>query len=343
MSEKEDTKKRSLRVKSREELKQTLREENQCLISFVMCIYRGELMLEATFAKLITLAQDFGPGTNIEIIAVDDGSDDGSYQKILENQKKYPHKIRAVKLSRNFGSIAAIHAGLKLARGDCIVLVAQDLQDSPPELIKKMFESWRQGSKINFGVRVSRSEPWAKKTLAAAYHNIFRNFVIPDYPKGGFGSCLVDQQVVDEINRNPDTHVDLATRLFTLGYSRQMHGYHRSENPIGAKSNWTLAKSIKLATDNFLSFSYLPVRLMTVLGILVAAASFSFVAYVFIGKFTGLYVIDQPPGWATIVVLLSFFQGIIMIMLGVIGEYLWRIFDVARGRPHYLIDEIRED
>ena len=311
------------------------------LLSIVMPIYRGATMLDDTFARLVEFEKQLPDGAKIEIVAVDDGSDDDSFSKILENQKRFPSKIRAVKLSHNFGSASASQAGLELARGDCVACVPQDLQE-PPELFLRMFAAWREGVKINIGVRASRDEPPLKKGLAAAYHFLFRRLVASNYPSGGLCAYLVDRQVAEEIRRHPENQ-DLALRLFMMGYSSRLHPYHRGPPPPGRKSGWTFAKSVKLAIDNFISFSYLPARLMSAAGILVALASFVFASYVFVGKATGWYPINQPPGWATIVVLLTFFSGMVMTMLGIIGEYLWRILDAARNRPMYLIDEVREE
>ena len=317
-------------------------ETADILASIVMPVYRGARLLDETFARLIEMEKQLPADARVEIVAVDDGSDDDSFSKIIENQKRFPGKIRAVKLARNFGSMAASQAGFSIARGDCVAVAQQDLQDSPPELLLRMFAAWREGVKINIGVRESRDEPMVKKSLAAAYHFLFGRLVMPDYPRGGLGSYLIDRQIADELRRRPESH-DLATHVFAMGYSRRLHSYHRSPPPPGVKTGWTVAKNIKLVIDNFIAFSFLPARLMSVCGVVIALASFVFATYVFVGKTTDWYPINQPPGWATIVVLLTFLSGMVMTMLGLIGEYLWRILDAARNRPIFLVDEIREE
>ena len=309
------------------------------LLSIVMPIYQGAELLDDTFERLINMEKDLPDNVHIEIIAVDDGSQDDSYAKILHNQKKYPGKIRAARLSRNYGANAASQAGLDMARGDCLASVPQDLQE-PPELYIRMFSSWQAGVKINMGTRKSRAESIVKQIPSRVYHLLFKLLVITDYPREGLCGYLIDRQIVDELRRLPRRGLDPATALFTMGYSRQLHFYHRQ--PPKIKSNWTFAKNIKLVIDNFIGFSYLPVRLMSLAGIIVSLSSFCFAGYVFVGKLTGWYLINQPPGWATIVVLLTFLSGMVMLMLGVIGEYLWRILDHVRGEPLYRVEEMRD-
>ena len=311
------------------------------LLSMVMTVYRGANLLNDTFAEIIAWEKTLPLGTQIEIIAVDDGSDDDSYAVILANQKRYPGKIRTLRLSRNYGAVAASHAGLQVARGDCVANIPQDLQE-PLEMFSRMFSAWQNDIKINIGIRLSRSESFLKKTLANLYHGLFRILVMPDYPNSGTCCWLVDRQIAEELRQQPEKTLEITMLLFTMGYSRKLHSYHRQAPKI--KSNWTLRKNIKLAVDNFIGFSYLPVRIMSLVGGVTALGSFCFAAYVFIGKlFPSLYTISQPAGWATIVVLLTFTTGMLMLMLGVIGEYLWRILDCVRGNPPYRIDTIHDD
>lgn len=308
------------------------------LLSVVVPVYRGADILDGTIAALIAFEKMLPAGDRMEIIAVDDGSDDGSYDKILENQKRHPDKIVAVRLARNYGSTAAELAGVRCARGDCVASIPQDLQE-PLELYKRMYEAWlHEGVKINLGMRLSRKEKMLKRLPAAAYHLFFRLLVAPDYPRGGLCGWLIDRQVATEYLRVAEGATDPSAQLFLIGYSRRLHRYHR-EAPK-KKTNWTFRKNIKLTIDNFISLSYLPIRLMSAFGLFISLCSFIFAGYVFVGRLTDWYPIEQPPGWATIIVLLTFLLGLVMVMLGIIGEYLWRILEAARRRPSYLLDEI---
>lgn len=308
------------------------------LVSLIVPVYRGASMLDDTFSRLIAMEKELPGGAKIEIVAVDDGSDDDSFAKIVENQKRFPDKIRAVRLVKNYGSMPAVRAGIEHAHGDCVAQLPQDLQD-PPESIPEMFAAWQNGDKINLTYRTARAEPPLKKMLAAAYHFLFRALTGINYPPGGLGVFLIDRQIADEIKNAHQNRKDILLRIFAMGGVR-LHAAPRL--PPKTKTNWTFAKNIKLVIDNFVGFSYLPVRLMSLAGILTALGSFVFAAYVLVGKLTGWYPISQPPGWATIVVLLTFLSGMIMLMLGVIGEYLWRILDAVRGEPLYRVAEVRE-
>ena len=310
--------------------------ERDIILSVVVSVYQGRKMLDDTIAKLVAMGEELTCPDGFEIILVDDGSSDDSFSCIKENTKKYKNRIRGMRLSRNFGAYAALHAGVVHSKGKCVAAVSQDLQE-PTELYASMFKSWREGIKINLGTRLSRDESWLKRTLALTYHRLFAKLVMPGYPKSGLGGFLVDRQVADEIMRYPNVRVDTPTRLMNMGYKCLLHPYKR-EKPK-AKSGWTFGKNITLVIDNFISFSFMPIRFISLSGILIAFVSIIFAAYVLLGKTTGWYTIEQPPGWATIVVLISFLCGTIMIMLGIIGEYLWRIMDRVRNEPLYLIDE----
>ena len=298
-------------------------------------------MLERTIPEIFSSLATLLPETDVEIVAVDDGSTDNSYPCLLALRERFAGKMRVIHLTRNFGAITALQAGIDYARGDCITSISQDLQDTPA-MVAAMFRSWQAGSKANFIVRTSkRDESFAKKMLANLYHLLFRRYAIPNYPVHGLGVCLMDRQIADELRTHRQRNIDIATYIFSLGYPCSLHPFPR---PAPQKrSNWTLAKKAKLAIDNFVNFSYFPIRLMSALGLTVATGGFVFAFYVFLGKLTGWYVISQPPGWATIIILLTVLSGLVMLMLGVIGEYLWRIADAVKNRPLYVVGEIHED
>ena len=307
------------------------------LLSLIITVFRGRAFLEETFSRVSATAKDIP--MQLEVIAVDDGSDDDSFAEIMRLQPQQSFPVRAVRLSKNYGPMASVQAGIARARGDCVAVLPQDLQD-PPESIVDMLAAWREGEKVNMTYRISRDEPPLKKALAAIYHFMFRTMTGINYPAGGLGVFLVDREIADEIVAHPPRHTDILLHIFSMGYDPRLHPAPRLSPK--AKTNWTFSKSIKLAIDNFIGFSYLPVRLMSLAGVMVSLASFCFAGYVFVGKLTGWYPINQPPGWATIVVLLTFLSGMMMLMLGVIGEYLWRILDNVRGAPIYRVEETHD-
>lgn len=303
-----------------------------------MPVYQGEVLLDQTLTELLAMQQQLPEGWQLEIIAVDDGSTDGSYARLAAFQQQQPQVLRIFRLARNCGSMVALRAGLSKTRGEAVVFAAQDLQESP-EVLLMLFNSWLEhGDRLHIAHRGSRQEALKKMVVAEIYHWLFRKFIMRHYPARGIATFLIDRKVADELIAHMQPHADLGTQAVSLGYSYRAYPVHRSPSRLG-KSLWTLPKNIKLAIDNFIAFSYLPVRMMSAIGMVMALVSFVFSTYVFVGKFTGWYPINQPDGWATIVVLLTFLFGLVMVMLGMIGEYLWRILDYVRNQPMYLIDE----
>ena len=311
------------------------------LLSVVVTCYQGAPLLDHTIPTIFDELAQLLPDVDVEMIAVDDGSTDDTFARLVAWREKFSDKMKVIHLARNFGAITALQAGIDHARGDCVTNISQDLQDTPA-MLAAMFRSWQAGSKANFIVRTSkRDESFAKKMLANLYHLLFRRYAMPNYPVHGLGVCLMDRQIADELRTHRQRNIDIATYIFSLGYPCSLHPFPR---PAPQKrSNWTLAKKAKLAIDNFVNFSYFPIRLMSALGLAVATGGFVFAFYVFLGKLTGWYVISQPPGWATIIILLTVLSGLVMLMLGVIGEYLWRIADAVKNRPLYVVGEIHED
>lgn len=309
------------------------------LLSLIITVYRGSKLLDDTFAHLSKLVKELTEA-RMELIFVDDGSDDDSYEKILAYGKEaLVERVCAVRLSRNYGAMSAYHAGLTHARGDCVAVLPQDLQD-PPEAVVAMFNGWhKEGIKANFTTRTKdRYESRSKVFLALTYHYLFAKLVMPHYPPRGLGVLLIDRQIVDELCRKMPRHTDIVLYTFSLGFSSKLYPYPRP--PAKQKSGWVLAKQIKLVLDNFIAFSYLPVRLMTAIGFVTALLGFAYAAYVVIIKSTGWLPMHHPPGWVTLIVLITCFSGLIMMMLGIIGEYLWRILDNVRNSPTFLVDKV---
>jgi dolichol-phosphate mannosyltransferase len=304
------------------------------VFSIVVPLYFNEPNLPDTVPQLLALAERL-PGYRLELIFVDDGSGDGSLGVLREFQARHPETLKVVKLSRNFGSMAAIQAGLSVATGDCVGIITADLQD-PPELFLEMLEHWEKGTKLVLAVRGDREEPLGQRMFAATYYGLMRRFAIPGYPQGGFDFLLMDAQVVKEVNRIHEANTNLMALIFWLGYRPVLIPYTRRKRLKG-KSRWTLAKKMKLFIDSFVAFSYVPIRALSLLGVLFALGAFGYGLLLIILRLThGVEV----PGWTAMMVMMALASGIQMTMLGVLGEYLWRTLEAARRRPHYVIDEV---
>lgn len=301
--------------------------------SIIIPVYFNEVNLGDTIPQLINLGNNLE--YNLELVFVDDGSGDNSLKVLLQFQESYPAKIKVVKLTRNFGSMAAIQAGLTIATGDCVGMISADLQD-PPELFYEMLKHWEEGNKAVFAVRQDRDEPAIQKLFASAYYALIRKYAIPQYPSGGFDYFLIDRQVVNEINNIKEKNTNLMSLIFWLGFKPVMLPYVRRKRRNG-KSRWTFSKKIKLFVDTFAAFSYFPIRLLTIVGIIVAIVSFIYGGYIF---YSWLANGIEVKGYAPIMLVLIFTAGIQMTMLGVLGEYLWRTLDETRKRPFYVIDEV---
>ncbi|MFP2905876.1 glycosyltransferase family 2 protein [Pyxidicoccus sp. 3LFB2] len=304
------------------------------VFSIVVPVYFNEPNLPDTVPQLLALAEQL-PGFRLELVFVDDGSGDNSLALLRDFQARHPQVIKVVKLTRNFGSMAAVQAGLSVATGDCVGIIAADLQD-PPELFVEMISHWEKGTKLVLAVRADREEPLGQRMFSATYYGMMRRFAIPGYPKGGFDFLLMDAQVVREVNRIHEANTNLMSLIFWLGYRPVLIPYTRRKRMKG-KSRWTLAKKVKLLIDSFVAFSYVPIRALSVVGLLFATGAFAYGILLIVLRLTqGVDV----PGWTALMVMLALASGIQMTMLGVLGEYLWRTLEAARQRPHYVIDEV---
>ena len=304
------------------------------IFSIIIPVYHNELNLPDTVPQLLALKSNM-PSYDLELIFVDDGSKDQSLSLLLEFQRHHPREIKVVKLTRNFGSMAAIQAGFMVAGGECVGMISADLQD-PPEIFLDMLDHWEKGSKAVFAIRQDREEQPLQKVFSNTYYSLIRKFAIEEYPNGGFDFFLVDRQVVTEINRIREKNTNIMTLIYWLGYAPVMIPYIRRQRTKG-KSRWTLSKKIKLFIDTFVGFSFFPIRVLSVIGLLVAMGSFFYGAFVLI---YWLFFGEVVKGWVPTIMVLTFTSGLQMAMLGVLGEYLWRTLDEVRRRPHFVIDEI---
>ena len=306
-------------------------------ISIIVPVYFNEPNLPDTVPQLLALGEKL-TGYRLELIFVDDGSGDKSLVILLDYQKRFPKQIKVVTLTRNFGTMAALQAGLTVASGDCVGVIAADLQD-PPELFLEMTRHWEGGVKAIFAVRSDREESFLQKTFSNLYYALVRRFAVPGYPAGGFDFFLADRQVIDEVNKIHEKNTNLMTLVFWLGFQAVLIPYVRRKRTKG-KSRWTLGKKIKLFVDTFASFSYFPIRLFSFLGIIYAILSFSYGVFIFIAWLTfGIEV----QGWVPMMLVLTFTAGLQMTLLGILGEYLWRTLDESRGRPLFVIDTIYDE
>lgn len=303
-------------------------------LSIIVPVYYNEDTLmdlyEDMKAKILEKLGDY------EIIFVDDGSGDRSWE-IMNDIRKLDGNVRLVKLSRNFGEHAALLAGLSVCTGDCAVTKQADLQEDST-LVLEMYESWKQGNKVVLAVRRSRDESKVKVFFANRYYSLVRKFVNKNMPVGGCDCYLIDRKVIEVLERLDEKNSSLTLQVLWAGFKTDMVYFDRKDREKGV-SRWTFAKKFKLVLDSMMSFSYMPIRLMTYVGII-----FDLLAVVmFISVIVEYFTVGTPiAGWPSLMCVVLCSSGLILLMMGILGEYVWRTLDAARSRPPFIIDEIRE-
>jgi dolichol-phosphate mannosyltransferase len=270
-----------------------------------------------------------------EWIVVDDHSRDETFATLRALGARDP-RVRAARFSRNFGSHTAIACGLGLAAGDCAAMLAADLQD-PPEVIGEMLERWRAGARVVWAARAER--PGEKRSTLAfsrLYYWIMRHMVgMKEMPARGADCFLVDRVVLDALRQFGERNVSILGLITWLGFRQDVITYDKEPRAAG-RSGWNLDKKLKLVADSVTAFTYLPIRLMSYVGAIVALAGFLYAAFVM-----GNAILGRPPeGWASLMVVVLVIGGIQMLMMGVLGEYLWRAFDEGRRRPPFIIEDV---
>lgn len=269
-----------------------------------------------------------------EIIMVHDASPDNSWE-VMNKLVEMDSRIRLIKLSRNFGAIAASFTGIQYSTGDCVTVKACDLQE-PPELTVEMYNKWKLGAKSVIAIREARNDSWLTNMFSNIYYWLVQKLVISDMPKGGFDTYLIDRSIVNRIVSINDRNSPITLQILWMGFGPEKVYYERKKREIG-KSSWTFSKKMKLFVDSFIGFSYIPIRIMSVIGILFFVFALLWGMYLIIVKLLGKIPVQ---GYTTILVLILFSSGLIMFTLGILGEYMWRALDASRRRPIAIIDEM---
>ncbi|MCA1609951.1 MAG: glycosyltransferase family 2 protein, partial [Acidobacteria bacterium] len=272
------------------------------LVSVVVPVYFNAGTVSRLAERLRAAAS--GADWNVEAIFVDDGSGDESWNRILEICREWP-AARGVRLTRNFGSQMAIVAGLQEARGDAAAVLSADLQE-PPELLPELVAAWRRGATAALAVRRSRPEGWASRAASRFYYRALRRLAFSEMPAEGFDCFLIARPAIDFLARAREVHTSLPGLLLWAGFPAVLVPYDRVARHEG-RSRWTLAKKLKYFADAIVSFSYAPLRFMSVGGILLALIAFAYAAFlIFFKLFHG-----QPiQGWTTTMVVLAFLSGV---------------------------------
>ncbi len=305
-------------------------------LSIIIPVYYNELNLLNLYTEINNSVIKKLKKYDYEIIFVDDGSKDKSREIIRGFLKKYD-KIKLVSLSRNFGSHNAMLAGLSVCTGDFATFISADLQD-PPEIIMQMLEKYEQGNQAILAVRKDREESFIQKFFSNTYYKIFKKIALNNMPEHGFDCFMIDRKIIDVIVDMKEKNTSLMGLILWCGFKMDTIYYVRKKREAG-KSRWTLSKKIKYFNDSIYSFSFFPIKTIIAIGTLFFLCSMIALVVIFINKLFGNIPVQ---GYTTLILFLLMSSGLILVTLGIIGEYLWRTFDSSRARPAFIIDEIEE-
>lgn len=305
------------------------------LLSIVVPVFNESEVVEASYERMrqvVTSLDRF----SYEIIFVDDGSKDDSYHKLVHLADRDPN-VRIVKFSRNFGHQTAITAGLDVARGNAVVVIDADLQD-PPEVIRAFIEKWKEGYDVVYGIREKREgETEFKLMTAKLFYRILKALVKIDIPVDTGDFRLMSRRAVEKFKQLREKDRFVRGLVSWVGF-RQTGVYYARDKRHAGITKYPFRKMLKFAVDGITSFSSTPLKLATWLGYLASLLGFLYACSVFIQKALGYTV----QGWATIMIGILFIGGVQLICIGIMGEYVGRIFDEIKQRPLYVVEEIYE-
>ena len=301
--------------------------------SVVVPVYNEEAVITESYQRLSRVMQ--GMNEPYELLFVNDGSRDNTAQMIAEFCKN-DASVRLICFSRNFGHMPAITAGMANARGQAVIVIDADLQD-PPEVLPEMAKKWREGYDVVYGKRNKRKgESLFKKVSAKLFYRFLRSMTDVDLPLDTGEFRLIDRRVCDAVNALPEKNRYMRGLVSWVGFKQVAVEYERQSRFAG-ETKYPLRKMIAFAIDAIASFSYKPLRLATSLGFIMALMGF---IYMMVILFQAIFNERVITGWASTMVVILLSQGIVLMIMGIVGEYIGRIYDELKGRPPYIIQEI---
>ncbi len=303
------------------------------LLSIIVPVYNEQEVINETFKRLSGVFENYF--MDVEYIFINDGSKDNTYLKLREIALANPC-VRVINFARNFGHQIAITAGMDYAKGDAVVIIDADLQD-PPEVILQMVEQWEQGYEVVYGKRLQREgETFFKKFTAKMFYRFLDSMTDVKLPVDVGDFRLIDRKVCDAMKCLPERSRYVRGLVSWVGFKQTSVEYRR-EKRFAGETKYPLKKMLKLAGDGIFSFSYKPLKLATFAGMLVSIISFIYLIVVLIQRFVKN---DIASGWASSMAVSLFFNGVMLIVIGIMGEYVGRIYEEVKARPLYIVGEL---
>jgi polyisoprenyl-phosphate glycosyltransferase len=302
-------------------------------LSLIVLVYNEQENLTAFYERLDRVLASL-PGYEPEIIFVDDGSRDSSFA-ILCALRERDRRIRILKLSRNFGSWSAVAAGVHAAGGDAVMWITSDLQD-PPELIPQLVRPWEKGADVVWALRTHRDDPLPRRVMATVFYKFLRRVALPDYPPMGMDICLMDRKVAKLFAQFKERNRFTQALIMNLGFTQVTVPYKRERRHRGQSKWGNLPRLSKMGMDMIVGTSAGPIRAMTYAGACAIAVGVVLAAALLVAR-----VIDRASiaPWVPIVLAILIAGGLNALMLGILGEYLWRVLEEVRDRPLYIVQE----
>lgn len=300
-------------------------------VSVVIPVFNEEENLPVLINRLENVLSEFRA---YEVIFVNDGSQDSSLEILQVNCKRNP-SLKVVNFSRNFGHQAAISSGLEYSRGDCVIVMDGDLQD-PPEVLPEFIAKWQEGYDVVYAIRKKRKENIFKRSAYFVFYRLMKKVSDIDIPLDSGDFSVMDRKIVDRLNALPERNRFVRGIRSWLGFRQTGLAYERSKRFAG-KPKFTFSKLLKLAYDGLISFSHKPLSLASHLGMFITVSSFVAIIVLIVMKiFVGIPLL----GWTSTVVVILFIGGIQLMVLGILGEYIGRIFDEVKNRPEYVVKDV---
>jgi glycosyltransferase involved in cell wall biosynthesis len=306
-------------------------------LSVIAPAYNEESIIPLIIERFKKVIAQFEHTYNIEIIFIDDGSRDNTLE-LFRQQSLKDKRFKYISFSRNFGHQTAISAGIDAASGDGIIIMDIDLQD-PPELLLKLITKWEDRYEVVYAIRKKRKENIVKRICYKSFYALLKRLSYLNIPIDTGDFCLIDRKVADVMRSMPERNRFVRGLRTWAGYRQIGIEYERAKRAAG-KTGYTFTKLLKLAYDGIFSFSFIPLRVITIFGLFISFLSFLAGFFLIVIKL--VWGIDVP-GWTSLVVILAFNQGVLLLFLGIIGEYISRIFDEVKRRPKYVIKESSQE